>query len=262
MTPNTLLQHLDSGQPWPADTPPHTDLPAAYQAALAVRALRAARGEQPRGYKIGFTNRTIWERYAVYAPIWGTVWSSTLVDGGGVLDLHHCCQPRLEPEVVFGLRATPADPGDLQALYEAIDWVATGFEVVQSHRPDWRFSAADTVADSGLHARLYLGPRQPVAALAAYAAGLDAALAAASVTLERDGQVVDQGTGANVLGSPLQALRHFAMELQACPGAPVLAAGDIITTGTWTDAWPVAPGQRWVARFGAPLREVGVVLEG
>ncbi|HSB23693.1 MAG TPA: hydratase, partial [Burkholderiaceae bacterium] len=80
MTPQTLLAHLDSGAPWPPqpDAQRPTDLAQAYRDALAVRALRVARGEKPVGFKIGFTNRTIWQRYRVFAPIWGTVWNTTL----------------------------------------------------------------------------------------------------------------------------------------------------------------------------------------
>ncbi len=75
MTPENLLNHLDNGTLWPAQAPrtAHSSVDAAYVSALAVRALRIARGEQPRGFKIGFTNRAIWPRYNVYAPIWGTV---------------------------------------------------------------------------------------------------------------------------------------------------------------------------------------------
>ncbi len=76
MTPQDLLDRYDSGALWAdplrADnTTDGVDVPAAYQQALAVRALRIARGEVPRGYKIGFTNRNIWPRYNVFAPIWG-----------------------------------------------------------------------------------------------------------------------------------------------------------------------------------------------
>src|SRR5215468_149488 len=39
-----------------------------------------ARGEKRLGRKIGFTNRTIWEQYNVYAPIWGHVYASTVYD--------------------------------------------------------------------------------------------------------------------------------------------------------------------------------------
>jgi 2-keto-4-pentenoate hydratase len=220
-----------------------------------VRALRIARGEQPRGFKIGFTNRTIWPRYNVCAPIWGTVWDTTLQHGDGAdeteiaVALTHTCQPRLAPEIVFGIGARPAANAKLDELFDSIAWVASGFEVVQSHLPDWKFEAADTVADSDLHARLVVGARIPVNGLASNANAPDDLLAQARVTLYRDHQPVKEGLGSNVLGSPLRAPQHFHAALHACPGAPGLLPGDVVTTGSWTDAWPLRPGERWQARF-------------
>ena len=266
MTPAQLLHHYDHGQMWSAALSQRAgfDVPAAYQQALAVRQLRLARGEQPRGFKIGFTNRSIWSRYAVFAPIWGTVYDSTLrfCEGQATLALGGLCQPRLEPEVVFGMRATPAPDATLEALFAAIDWVAPGFEIVQSHLPDWKFQAADTVADGSLHAQLLVGRRLPVRDIAGDAGELDAALAASRVTLLRNGQAVETGSGANVLDSPLRALHHFLGELRQCPGAPDLLPGDVVTTGTWTDAWPIAAGEAWQANFSAPLPALAVEFVG
>lgn len=258
MTPELLLQHLDQGTPWPAGC--GLDVAEAYERALSVRQLRLRRGELPRGYKVGFTNRTIWPRYGVYAPIWGTVWNTTLhfCDGEGELSLAGTCQPRLEPECVFGLKATPPARSDLDALLAAVEWIAPGFEIVQSHMPDWKFSAADTIADSGLHARLLVGPRIALDALPRQGAAFDAQLAAANVTLSKNGAVVDRGVGANVLDGPLHALAHFLVALRDCPGATDLQPGDVVTTGTWTDAWPVHRGESWRAVFDAPLSSLTV----
>ena len=262
MTPQTLLDHQDQGHLWPAPLSTDTtfSLEAAYARQLEVRQLRLARGEQPRGFKVGFTNRTIWPRYNVFAPIWGTVWSTTLTlcEGEGTVSLARTCQPRLEPETVFGMKATPAPGATLGQLFDAIDWIAPGFEVVQSHLPDWKFLPPDTVADGALHARLLVGRRTPLRELADSATALDALLAGASATLHRGDQQVDQGQGANVLDSPLRALLDFVNTLRACPGAPDLKAGDVVTTGTWTDAWPVQPGEQWSARFSSPLSSLAV----
>ena len=258
MTPETLLRHLDEATLWPTGC--GLDVPAAYERALSVRQLRSRRGEQPRGYKVGFTNRAIWPRYGVYAPIWGTVWNTTLsfCEDEGQLALAGTCQPRLEPECVFGLRATPPAQASLAGLLASIEWVAPGFEVVQSHRADWKFNAADTIADGALHARLLVGRRVPVGELPADATAFEAQLAAAHVTLARNGEAVDAGTGANVLDGPLHALAHFLAALRDCPGAPDLQAGDVVTTGTWTDAWPVQRGEHWRADFQGPLAPLAV----
>lgn len=264
MTPEALLRHLDTGHCWPAAEAQAvgSDVAAAYQLALAVRALRLARGEHSRGYKIGFTNRTLWARYGVAAPIWGTVWNTTLVacEGYGELPLSNTCQPRIEPEIVFALRATPPQQPSLEQLFDCVDWLAPGFEVVQSHLPDWKFNAAQTVADGGLHARLLVGAHWPVRELAATGQALDATLAQARVSLQCNAAVVEVGAGQQVLDGPLHALLHFVQAQQACPGAPALQAGDVVTTGTWTDAWPVTPGQVWQANWDLPALKLEVAF--
>ncbi|HLL19001.1 MAG TPA: hydratase [Rubrivivax sp.] len=261
MSPQQLLAHLDSGDLWPEGAgAAFADVDGAYRVALAVEALRVARGEQPRGYKIGFTNRKIWTRYNVFAPIWGSLWDTTVTscEGAGELSLRGLCQPRIEPEAVFGFRAAPPDGAGVDEVFESLEWVAPGFEIVQSHMADWKFAAPQTVADGGLHGRLWVGTRSPVSALASDAAGLHQVLAHARVELHRGAVRVDEGLGANVLDSPLQALVHLLAALRSTPGARHLAAGDVVTTGTWTDAWPVEPGQTWTARFDAALPALSV----
>ncbi|MDO9405603.1 MAG: hydratase [Polaromonas sp.] len=239
---------------WPASIP--ADLAAGYEAALAVRAQRIAGGERPRGYKVGFTNRTIWPRYEVYAPIWGTVWEDGLVfadDAGsadvsgmpsGALTLHGLCEPRIEPEIVFCLREAPPAGCTLAQLAGCIAWLAHGYEIVHTHFPGWKFTAAQGVADGSLHGRLLVGPKVPVSADSPPGALADD-LAGLRVKLYGEGVLKDEGLGANVLDGPLQALLYFVEELRALPGAPELQAGDLITTGTVTDAHPVKKGETW-----------------
>ncbi|AUT76392.1 hypothetical protein C2L64_50055 [Paraburkholderia hospita] len=106
------------------------DQKEAYHAALLVRALREARGEHVVGYKVGFTNRTILERYQVFAPIWGPTWDTTVMhyDGRGKVCLQRTSLPRLEPEVVFGLSRTPPVDASYDELFDCLDWITPGFE--------------------------------------------------------------------------------------------------------------------------------------
>jgi len=240
---------------WPATVP--ADVPLAYATALAVREVRSAQGERPVGYKVGFTNRTIWPRYGVYGPIWGTVWDSGLsrVDASapneGVLSLRGLCEPRIEPEIVFGLREAPPPDCTAEQLVAAMDWVAHGYEIVHTHFPGWKFSAAQAVADGCLHGRLLVGHAVKLPAGTSPETLIES-LAGVQLKLYADGVLKDQGVGANVLDGPVQALLHFVKELRATPGAPALRAGDIITTGTLTDAWPVRAGETWHTEIEAP----------
>jgi len=265
MNPQELLAHGDNGKCWSQalSAKQGYDIDSAYQDALAVRTLRIARGEKPRGYKIGFTNRTIWPRYNVFGPIWGTVWDTTLTSSSRAqrLSLVGLCQPRIEPEIVFGFKQTPKSDATLDDIFHALDWIAPGFEVVQSHLPQWKFEAADTIADGGLHGKLIVGEKTAVSAVASSAQDLHALLAKASVALHRAETQVEVGVGANVLDSPLHALEHFLKELRGCPGSTDIQAGDVVTTGTWTDAYPIESGQTWRASFSMPSFSLSVSFE-
>jgi 2-keto-4-pentenoate hydratase len=50
--------------------------------------------------------------------------------------------------------------------------------------------------------------------------------------------------------SPALALAHLARALAGLPQFPPFAAGEIVTTGTITDAWPVTPGETWSSDYG------------
>jgi 2-oxo-3-hexenedioate decarboxylase len=223
-----------------------------YEAARVLHEHRVAAGWQAVGRKIGFTNRTIWPRYGVYEPIWGTVYDRTLiraVDNRARVPLAGLVNPRIEPEICFGLRAAPAGRG----LVDCIEWMAHAVEIVQCHHPQWKLKLADATADNGLHGRLIVGTPVP---LPKDAEGL---LPLAEVELFHGDERVDRGVGANVLGSPLTALAHL-VALLTKQNAPALAAEEIITTGVITDAHPVVPGELWSTRItGLPI--AGLTIE-
>jgi 2-keto-4-pentenoate hydratase len=225
---------------------------AGYAAAHALHEHRVARGWRAVGRKIGFTNRTIWPRYGVYEPIWGTVYDRTLIRAEGNharVKLEGLVNPRIEPEICFGLREAP----DPENLLQCIEWVAHSVEIVQCHHAGWKLTLADSTTDNGLHGRLVLGTRiEPPADMAER-------LPQVTVELFRAGHPVDKGIGANVLDSPLAALAYL-VEVLSRQGARPLAAGEIVTTGVITDAHPVKPGETWSTRLsGLPL--AGLTLE-
>jgi 2-keto-4-pentenoate hydratase len=219
-------------------------LDGSYRVIALLNKMYEARGDKRLGRKIGFTNRAIWEQYNVYAPIWGYIYDSTVHDLGNTvsLPLAGLSEPRIEPEIVFGLGRAPASGMDETALLSCVDWVAHGFEIVQSIFPEWKFSAADTVAANGMHGALLIGPRHKI--------GLqvekwEKMLSAFEIDLLCDGHVIDRGRSENVLGGPVAALRHLVDLLARDEINPPLAAGEVVTTGTLTRAMPVRSGETW-----------------
>ena len=228
----------------------------AYRITPLVRQMYEAEGERVVGRKIGFTNRTIWAQYGVYAPIWGYVFdrSARELETLEALPLGPFSEPRIEPEIMFGLGAAPSAEMDEQALSGCIEWIALGFEIVQSIFPGWKFEASDTIAANGVHGALLISPRHP---FAPRAAEWRQKLSTFEIELACDGRLIDRGIAENVLGGPLSALRHLVGLLASDPVNPKLAAGEIVSTGTLTKAMPVSPGEAWTATpKGIPLDPV------
>jgi 2-oxo-3-hexenedioate decarboxylase len=232
------------------------NLDDAYRVTAAIRQMREMRDEVPVGRKIGFTNRTIWAEYNVYGPVWGYVYNRTvhnLAQIDGTFSLKGLAEPRIEPEIIFELASAPAPGMDERALLASIEWVAHGFEIVQSIFPGWKFSAPDTVAAFGLHGALLIGPRYSIAA---HAEDWDRTLSTFEIDLKRNGMIADHGRAMNLLGGPVSALRHLVDILARDQINPSLAAGEIVTTGTLTRALPVAAGETWTTELS------GVALDG
>jgi 2-oxo-3-hexenedioate decarboxylase len=232
-----------------------------YAAARALHERRLSQGWRAVGRKIGFTNRTLWLLYGVYEPIWGMVYDRSLLiaqSDSCLVSLEGLAQPRIEPEICFKLKAAPrsSQPDELLACLE---WAARSVKIVQCGQPGWKgVTVANSSAENGLHGRLVLGTALPIDELPELAARLPNT----EVKLFRSENLVDRGVGENVLGSPLLALAHLVELLRKQPGAPPLAAGELITTGTLTDAHPVAAGETWTTQIrGLPLRGLKVSFE-
>jgi 2-oxo-3-hexenedioate decarboxylase len=260
---NRLIAAYDSASLIPplTATDPDLDVATAYEVLAEIEHRRREQGWSAVGRKIGFTNRTIWARYGVYQPMWAHVWAHTVhfaPDARVALGLRGLAQPRIEPEVAFRLRAAVPPAADAVEALACVEWMAPSFEIVQSHYPGWKFEAADCTAAFGLHGALVIGP--PHVVTERNRAELAAALGTFTLTLRRGERTIDVGSGANVLDSPALALVHLAKVLSRQPQFPPLAAGEVITTGTLTDAWPVAPGETWTSDYGA-LPLAGMRLE-
>jgi 2-oxo-3-hexenedioate decarboxylase len=225
------------------------DLDAAYQVGHQLQKKLESHGLRPSGRKIGFTNRDTWEEFRLNTSIWAPMYDQTVAFAnhiGGLLSLDSMVAPRIEPEVVFRLKesVTYAElASEPNQILDAIAWVAIGFEIVDCHYPDWKFTAADAVADFGFHGMLVIG--EPKEVMKSQYQIIEAQLRAFEVILKKGDEAVASGRGENALGSPLHALGHLVEILDGQPWAPPLEAGEIITTGTLTSLPYIYPGERW-----------------
>lgn len=242
----------------PTATP--SELSAAYRAAAEREAGRVRAGAAIVGYKVGFTNRQTWEQLGANAPMWGAMYDDTTIDAQGApfrYSLAALQGPRIEPEIVVCLGKTPAAGASLDALIDCIDWLALGYEIVLTP-PDGPPTVPQVISSGGMHGAMLVGTRRPVADLGG---NLASRLADLTVELRCNGELKETGKSAIVLDNPLNAVLHLMGSLQQ-EGRPPLKAGDIITTGTMTSAYPMAPGQRWTASLqGLDLPDLDVLTE-
>lgn len=236
------------------------DQKKAYHVAAAIRQLREMNGEVVVGRKIGFTNKALWKEYNIDASNWSYIYRNTvsdipkeaLAEGKSLLaSISHLSQleSKIEPEIVFQLQQ-PVEPtmSNLEML-GCIEWMAHGFEVVASIFPGWKFTAADTTAAYALHGMLLVGPRLQLSTITQSPTDMLENLANFNIELYRNGRLADSGKGSNVLGSPLNALRHLAELLAKDDHNQTLQAGEVVTTGTLTKALSIKNGDTWSTKL-------------
>ena len=229
---------------------PEFDVAAAYDVLREIERRRVAQGWLPVGRKIGFTNRTIWPRYDVYLPMWAHVWRETVQhapDGRAAVSLARTVEPRIEPEVVFGVSGPlPVTDDALPCSRRRLDRARASrscsrtFPNGSSRRPTARPRSACTRA--GRRAAHGGDRRQPRRA-GRRAAGVHRDAAPRRPRRRgrhRRERARQSGAGARASGA----------RARGQPEMPPLRAGELVTTGTITDAWPIAPGQAWSSDYG------------
>ena len=152
---------------------------------------------------------------------------------------------------MFKLARTPEPDVDLEGLGECLEWMAHGFEIVVSPFRHWQFEPADAIAAFGLHRALIIG--EPKMLSRESKRRLHTVLSGASISLSRStlegGELCAAGFARDVMDSPLHALLALHQELQQQNQFSPLQAGELITTGSWTDALPIKRGEVWSSAF-------------
>ena len=234
--------------PTPSSEDPAFDLAVAYAVERELVRMRRESGHEAIGRKVGFANKAVWRALKLETLVWAHMYDDTVhyaVNGAATLPIARMYAPKIEPEIVFKLRAPLADGGaDAAAVLAAVEWIALGFEIIDAVYPDWKFQPADFVAAYGLHAALVVGEPRRVEVDAI--ATLVDQLPAFKLRLLKNGEVVEEGSGKNSLRSPALCLAELAAGI-ARQGAEPLRAGELVSSGTLTNSHPIAPGETWRA---------------
>ncbi len=209
----------------------------AYDVQHAGVALRTERGDGVLGVKLGFTSKAKALQMGVSDVIIGVITDEMRVEDGGMVDVSRLIHPRIEPELAFRLGADidPHDP-HVDPRVASLE-VAPALEIIDSRYRDFAFTLEDVVADNASAAGFVIGPWR---SLESARADLD--LGNLGVVLQIDGNVVETGSTAAILGHPLRALS--AVKRMARQHGHTLPAGSVILAGAATAAAPLPVGPR------------------
>ncbi|WP_439959903.1 2-keto-4-pentenoate hydratase [Streptomyces griseorubiginosus] len=228
------------------------------ESAYAVQQVNVRRGldagRRTVGRKIGLTSVAVQRQLRVSQPDFGALFADMAVPDGGEVPAGRLLQPKVEAEVALVLgRDLPDRECTVVDVLRAVDFALPALEIVDSRIAGWDISLVDTVADNA-SCGLYVLGATPVPLTA-----VD--LRTVTMTMTRDGETVSEGTGADCLGSPLNAAVWLAAAL-ADRGDP-LRAGDLVLTGALGPMAPAVSGDMFEARIaGLGSVRVGFAKEG
>lgn len=220
-------------------------VPRTFDEAYTVNGLVAERlGWEPLGWKIAGTTVEVRKKLHLEAPIYGRTFRRFACQSPMLLRRDELLDPLVECEFFVTLArdlSARREPWSIADIVDAIGTVHAGIEVAECRFPSAALPPLPAIlADGSASGRYVFG-----SALPHWREGL----AAVPVTLEVDGAIRRRGTGADVMGDPLQPLLWLAEERRRWGDG--LRAGETVSTGSMTGMLPIRAGQKVRALFGA-----------
>ena len=218
-----------------------------------VAGLAERSGGECIGFKVACTNEIAQTALQIDRPVFGRLMSQSTSPSGTTLPTDTFTHRVVEAEFAFrvGADVEPVDGGHTrESIAEYLDALIPAIEIVDFRFESWAVGALRIAADNAIHGWWLRG--QPVTEWRSHD------LAAAGVSVSRDGELITTGSGEAVLGHPLNVMAWLADELPRF--GMQLRHGDVVTTGVATDVFEAGSGDVCVADFG-PFGTVTVAFD-
>lgn len=220
---------------------PDADVDDAYRVGLAVRDIKLQNGRSVKGHKIGLTSRAMRELTGATEPDYGFIFDNWFVPEGAVVQRSTMNRPMVEAELAFVMGEPLRGPAVHAAdVIRATEFVLPALEIVDS-----RYSGrgtnmlVDSISDAASCGFVVLGGN-PVKLT-------DVDIRRISASLSINGQVVESGSAAAVMGNPVNAVAWLASTLLEFDVA--MQPGDVILSGSFLKAVPLDAGDSLLALF-------------
>ncbi len=192
-----------------------------------------SKGQAIGGFKAGLTSEATQKRFGVNAPLLGPLFKPGALTSDAVVDTKDFVRLFVETEIGYIPGVKIDKPvADVEALKKMIKDVCPAVEL-----PDLRFDdmknlkGADIIVDAVSSAKYIIGKAVP-------ATSVD--VSQVTVTLTRDGEVVNQGKAGDVLGDQWEALLWLVNGTVA--KGYVIEPGMLLITGAMGQMIPGKPG--------------------
>lgn len=212
----------------------------AYDIQWTARKAKEAKGHKIVGMKMGLTSQAKMKQMGVPNPCYGYLADYFAYGDGAEIKYDELIHPKVEAEIAFVLKSDLEGPGcHIGDVLAATDFVMPAVEVIDSRYKDFKFDLKSVIADNSSSSRYVTGGRMRDIK--------DLDLKTLGVVMEINGEVVQLGAGAAVLGHPATAIAMLANMLSE--RGEKLKAGEYILSGAITEAVSVKKGDNVTVKF-------------
>jgi 2-keto-4-pentenoate hydratase len=201
-------------------------------------------GGRAVGYKVACTNKLAQKLLGTDTPFYGRLLSPFVYQSPARVKAQDFSMRLIEAEFSFQLAVDlPRNgaPYDGESVADAVAAILPSIELVDTRYTVWtEVPLPSLISDNGCNSGWVRGK--------ATEAWRHIDLASHEVRLRVNGAEKLSGSGAAVLGHPLNSLVWLANTL--CEQGKALKAGDLVSTGVCTDIYLAEPGDHIVADFG------------
>jgi len=212
----------------------------AYDIQWTARKNKEARGTKIVGMKMGLTSQAKMKQMGVSNPCYGYLADYFAYGDGAEIPFDELVHPKVEAEIAFVLKDDLQGPGcHIGDVLAATDFVMPAVEIIDSRYKDFKFDLKSVIADNSSSSRYVSGGRMRDTK--------DLDLKTLGVVMEINGEVVQLGAGAAVLGHPATSIAMLANMMSE--RGETLKAGSYILSGAITAAMTVNKGDNVTVKF-------------
>jgi 2-oxo-3-hexenedioate decarboxylase len=212
----------------------------AYNIQWTARAAKEARGTKIVGMKMGLTSQAKMKQMGVPNPCYGYLADYFAYGDGAEIKIDELIHPKVEAEIAFVLKDDLQGPGcHIGDVLAATDFVMPAVEIIDSRYKDFKFDLKSVIADNSSSSRYVTGGRMRDVK--------DLDLKTLGVVMEINGEIVQLGAGAAVLGHPATSIAMLANMMSE--RGETLKAGSYILSGAITAAVGVKKGDNVTVKF-------------